>query len=200
MAVDRVQDGEKDSRNFLPLSHCSSRVAFPRVHFCQRVTIYDTATVTGLCAATAVAAPATRRRHGRQPRRIFQVLVAVQSTILTVTNDALLLTPLLAFFSKTYYYTLQRENDAFYYFVISFTLIELYFLGGKFICPQFSFLTDDHAPVLLLHRWQRLIPPSDPLFPSHLKLKNLSIVSIISHLSSFSSATLLDKAFPSLTK
>lgn len=106
MAVDRVQDGEKDSRNFLPLSHCSSRVAFPRVHFCQRVTIYDTATVTGLCAATAAAAPATRRRHGRQPRRIFQVLVAVQSTILTVTNDALLLTPLLAFFSKTYYYTL----------------------------------------------------------------------------------------------
>ena len=55
MAVDRVQDGEKDSRNFLPLSHCSSRVAFPRVHFCQRVTIYDTATVTGLCAATAAA-------------------------------------------------------------------------------------------------------------------------------------------------
>ena len=107
MAVDRVQDGEKDSRNFLPLSHCSSRVAFPRVHFCQRVTIYDTATVTGLCATTAAAAaPATRRRHGRQPRRIFQVLVAVQSTILTVTNDALLLTPLLAFFSKTYYYTL----------------------------------------------------------------------------------------------
>lgn len=109
MAVDRVQDGEKDSRNFLPLSHCSSRVAFPRVHFCQRVTIYDTATVTGLCAATAAtaaAAPSTRRRHGRQPRRIFQVLVAVQSTILTVTNDALLLTPLLAFFSKTYYYTL----------------------------------------------------------------------------------------------
>ena len=101
MAVDRVQDGEKDSRNFLPLSHCSSRVAFPRVHFCQRVTIYDTATVTGLCAATAAAAPATR-----QSRRIFQVLVAVQSTILTVTNDARLLTPLLAFFSKTYYYTL----------------------------------------------------------------------------------------------
>ena len=93
MAVDRVQDGEKDSRNFLPLSHCSSRVAFPRVHFCQRVTIYDTATVTGLCAAAAAAAPATRRRHGRQPRRIFQVLVAVQSTILTVTNDALYCSP-----------------------------------------------------------------------------------------------------------
>ena len=115
MAVDRVQDGEKDSRNFLPLSHCSSRVAFPRVHFCQRVTIYDTATVTGLCAATAAAAaPATRRRHGRQPRRIFQVLVAVQSTILTVTNDS----TTLPYFQKTYYYTLQRENDAFY-FVIS---------------------------------------------------------------------------------
>ena len=93
MAVDRVQDGEKDSRNFLPLSHCSSRVAFPRVHFCQRVTIYDTATVTGLCAAAAAAAPATRRKHGRQPRRIFQVLVAVQSTILTVTNDALYCSP-----------------------------------------------------------------------------------------------------------
>ena len=201
MAVDRVQDGEKDSRNFLPLSHCSSRVAFPRVHFCQRVTIYDTATVTGLCAATAAAAAANRRRHGRQPRRIFQVLVAVQSTILTVTNDALYCSPpsWLFFFKNLLLYTLEGKWCflLFRYFLYSHRAL---FFGGKFICPQFSFLTDDHAPVLLLHRWQRLIPPSDPLFPSHLKLKNLSIVSIISLLSSFSSATQLDKAFPSLTK
>ena len=170
MAVDRVQDGEKDSRNFLPLSHCSSRVAFPRVHFCQRVTIYDTATVTGLSAAHANAAPATRRRHGRQPRRIFQVLVAVQSTILTVTNDALLLTPLLAFFQKLI--TIHFRGKMMLFIISLFPLLSQSFIfGGKFICPQFSFLTDDHAPVLLLHRWQRLIPLSDPLFPSHLKLK-----------------------------
>ena len=35
-------------------------------------------------------------------------------TILTVTNDS----TTLPYFQKTYYYTLQRENDAFY-FVIS---------------------------------------------------------------------------------
>ena len=111
MAVDRVQDGEKDSRNFLPLSHCSSRVAFPRVHFCQRVTIYDTAAVTGLRARRR------RRNHaGHQAQAWqaaapnFQVLVAVQSTILTVTNDALLLTPLLTFFFKNLLlYTLEGK-------------------------------------------------------------------------------------------
>ena len=123
MAVDRVQDGEKDSRNFLPLSHCSSRVAFPRVHFCQRVTIYDTATVTGLCAATTAVVPATR-----QSRRNFQVLVAVQSTILTVTNDARLLTPSWLFFQKLI--TIHFRGKMML-FISLFPLIELYFLGGS---------------------------------------------------------------------
>ena len=90
------------------------------------------------------------------------------------------------FFKNLLLYTLEGKWCflLFRYFLYSHRAL---FFGGKFICPQFSFLTDDHAPVL--NRWQRLIPPSDPLFPSHLKLKNLSIVSIISHLSSFSSAS-----------
>ena len=92
------------------------------------------------------------------------------------------------FFKNLLLYTLEGKWCflLFRYFLYSHRAL---FFGGKFICPQFSFLTDDHAPVLLFHRWQRLIPPSDPLFPSHLKLKNLSIVSIILHLSSFSSAS-----------
>jgi hypothetical protein len=41
----------------------------------------------------------------------FQVLVAVQSTILTVTNDALLLTPLIFFFffKNLLLYTLEGK-------------------------------------------------------------------------------------------